>query len=135
MRYKITKDPLTLYCCHCSECQAQASSAFGMSLRVADDAVELTGKFGTYQRDAGSPNAVEGVFCSDCGGRVLHRGRGDDSGASVKAGTLDDRSWLRPVGHIWVASAQKWLKLEGLIYQHQPPDGYAALIEAFSRQK
>lgn len=133
LRYRITKWPLTLYCCHCTECQAQSASAFGMSLRVSADGVEIEGMHGSYLRDAGKPNAVEGVFCESCGVRVLHRGRGADAGVSVKAGSLDDRSWLKPVGHIWAASAQNWMVLDGLVYQEQPQDEYAALDEAFGK--
>ena len=134
LRYRVTEMPATLYCCHCTECQAQSASAFGMSLRVAAKAVELQGKTGSYFRDMGNPLAVEGVFCPACGTRVVHRGRGADTTSSIKAGTLDDKSWLRPVGHIWFKSAQPWLKLEGLVYDRQPDDGYAALIAAFARQ-
>ncbi len=135
LRYRITETPLTLYCCHCSECQAQASSAFGMSLRIPASGIELLGEYGSFVRDPGKSNAVEGVFCTDCGSRVVHRGRGEDGSSSVKAGTLDDKSWLSPVGHIWVASAQPWIQLDGLIYQQQPDDDYAALIEAFRDQQ
>ncbi len=131
LRYKVSELPSTLYCCHCTECQGQASSAFGMSLRVSSDSVKLTGEYGSFFRDEGSPNAVEGVFCSKCGSRVVHRGRGDDAGASIKAGSLDDKSWLEPVGHIWTKSAQKWVKLDGLTYETQPDDNYATLIAAF----
>ena len=131
LRYRVNTMPLTFYCCHCTECQGQSSSAFGMSLRVPADGVELVGRTDSYLRDAGNPIAVEGVFCPDCGTRVVHRGRGADSGSSVKAGTLDDKSWLHPVGHIWTSSAQPWVKLDGLIYDKQPDDGYAALIDAF----
>ena len=132
LRYQVTQKPKTLYCCHCTECQSQASSAFGMSLRVAADAVEIQGRHASYLRDADNPLAVEGVFCPDCGTRVIHRGRGADSGSSVKAGTLDDKTWLEPVGHIWASSAQKWVKLDGLVYDKQPDDTYAALIDAFT---
>jgi len=131
LRYEITELPSTLYCCHCTECQGQASSAFGMSLRVPAHGVELNGKYGSYYRDEGNPNAVEGVFCPDCGSRVIHRGRGADAGTSIKAGSLDDKSWLEPVGHIWAGSAQLWMKLDGLVYEGQPDDSYAALIAAF----
>ncbi len=134
LRYKITEQPLTLYCCHCTECQAQSSSAFGMSLRVMASGVEFEGNYNSYLRDEGNPLAVEGIFCPNCGTRVVHQDRGEDSGSSVKAGTLDDKSWLKPVGHIWASSAQKWLVLEGLVYDKQPDDNYVALIEAYEEQ-
>ena len=131
LRYRVTEIPTTLYCCHCTECQGQSSSAFGMSLRVPGSGVELHGEFSSFIRDEGNPLAVECVFCPKCGTRVVHRGRGEDWGLSVKAGTLDDKTWLSPVGHIWTRSAQQWVELNGLIYGKQPDDGYAALIEAF----
>ncbi len=135
LRYSVNKTPLTLYCCHCSECQAQSASAFGMSLRVPADSVELQGSYRIFTRDEGKPTAMEGVFCHDCGTRVLHRGRGGDSGISIKAGSLDRRDWLKPVGHIWTDSAQNWVPLDGLVYGKQPEDGYRALIEAFAEQE
>ena len=129
LRYRATKMPITLYCCHYTECQGQAASAFGMSLRVPADGVELIGKIASFVRDVGKPNAAEGVFCPDCGTRVIHRGRGTDSGSSIKAGTLDIKEWLEPVGHIWTDSAQKWLKLDGLTYGKQPQDNYRSVSE------
>ncbi|MEP1209659.1 MAG: GFA family protein [Rhizobiaceae bacterium] len=135
LRYRVTKMPTTLYCCHCTECQGQAASAFGMSLRVAADGVEVEGRYEAYIRDPSKPVAVEGVFCPDCGTRVIHRGRGADSGSSIKAGTLDQKQWLHPVGHIWTDSAQKWLQLDGLLYPGQPDDTYHALIDAFQEQQ
>ncbi|NKB53825.1 MAG: aldehyde-activating protein [Rhizobiaceae bacterium] len=135
LRYRVTKTPMTLYCCHCTECQGQASSAFGMSLRVAVDAVEIEGKHESFTRDTGKTSAAEGVFCPECGTRIVHRGRGEDSGSSIKAGTLDQKDWLHPVGHIWTDSAQKWLQLEGLLYPKQPDDTYKALSEAFLKQQ
>ena len=131
LRFRITAEPETLYCCHCTDCQAQSASAFGMSMRVPADGVEIDGKTGSNTRDPGQETATEGVFCPECGCRVAHLGGGSNSGASVKAGSLDDVSWLQPVGHIWTRSAQKWMQFEGLIYETQPEDEYAALIEAF----
>ncbi|MEM9734736.1 MAG: GFA family protein [Pseudomonadota bacterium] len=134
LRYSINTAPRTLYCCHCTECQAQSASAFGMSLRVDTDAVTLEGRYSSFTRDAGKPNAVECIFCPLCGTRIMHRGRGKGSGSSIKAGSLDDKTWLHPVGHIWTASAQKWVIVEGLTYERQPDDSYAALSEAFRKR-
>jgi hypothetical protein len=41
----------------------------------------------------------------------------------VRAGTLDDTSWLRPTRHIWTRSKQPWITLaEGdQIFEAQPP--------------
>ena len=132
VRYEITAMPQTLYCCHCTECQAQSASAFGMSLRVASETVKLHGATSKYVRDHGRKTEVECLFCSYGGGGG---GGGRDSLAanySIKAGSLDEP--LTPVGHIWVKSKPDWLELPDgdPQYETQPDDQYAALIEAFA---
>jgi hypothetical protein len=41
---------------------------------------------------------------------------------NVKAGTLDDPNWLRPIGNIWTSSAQPWVTIADdlLNYLGQP---------------
>ncbi|MEX0954706.1 MAG: hypothetical protein WDZ83_05785 [Rhizobiaceae bacterium] len=48
---------------------------------------------------------------------------------NIKAGTLDDTSWLTPAGHIWTRSKQQFVPVgaDELSYPGQPDDGYAAL--------
>lgn len=124
---------LTLYCCHCLECQRQSTSAFGMSLLLPEDALELTGDaLATWERgtDRGTRNRAH--FCRSCGVRIFHRPSGRGGIVALKAGTLDDASELDPVGHIWFSRAQPWVQTRqnDLIYPGQPDD-YDALIVAF----
>ena len=148
LRYRIHERPLTLYCCHCTECQAQSASAFGMSLRVASSGVEWSGEAAHFTRDAGKPTSAEGLFCPHCGTRILHRRSrpmtGEEEaeehessagGVSIKAGSLDDTSWLEPVGHIWLRSAQPWFRPDeaSLRYDGQPND-WQPLIDAWTRE-
>ena len=51
---------------------------------------------------------------------------------SVKLGTLDETGWLRPVGHIWTASAQPWVQIpEDALHYAGQPENLKALIEAW----
>ena len=34
IRYKIRGEPWAIYACHCTECQRQSTSAFGLSMPV-----------------------------------------------------------------------------------------------------
>jgi hypothetical protein len=73
VRYEIHAEPLTLYLCHCKECQKQSSSAFGMSLTVPQDAVViLRGKPKAWTRKSDSGREVNNLFCGDCGTRLFH---------------------------------------------------------------
>ncbi|MAW86192.1 MAG: aldehyde-activating protein [Phyllobacteriaceae bacterium] len=128
LRYRLTAKPLMFYLCHCTECQRHTSSAFGESLRCRSADVELSGPQRTVTRAAESGRIREGVFCPDCGVRVWHGSRGMDIG-NIKAGTLDDTSWLVPAGHIWTRSKQPFVVIadDELSWQQQPGDGYEAI--------
>jgi hypothetical protein len=128
VRYEITAAPLTLYACHCADCQRQSGSAFALSLIAPRDAVRVT---------QGAPAAWErpGSHAAS-GARLDHLPSRNRAIAVVKPGTLDDTSWLKPVGHIWTRSAQPWVKFEEgtLLYDGPPPD-LAALGAAWQAQR
>ncbi len=79
-----------------------------MSLVVARDAVQLTrGEVQTFVTKTQDGREKLGAFCATCGVRIYNA---TERLMSVKAGTLDDRSWLRPDGHYWVSRQQNWLE-------------------------
>jgi hypothetical protein len=47
-------------------------------------------------------------FCGDCGGRIYGQRDARPDIIAVRAGTLDDTSWLQPVAHVYMRSAQPW---------------------------
>jgi hypothetical protein len=123
VRYTLKTPPMTFYCCHCTECQKQSSSAFGQSLRVRMEDIEVTGEVARclLSRPA---SALLCDFCSSCGVRLFHRREAYGADISLKAGSLDNTSWLIPSGHIWTGSKQKWVAIADgeLAYVGQPED-------------
>lgn len=136
IRFEAAGEPITLYACHCTECQKQSASAFGMSLPLRKEAVRVTaGTPRIWTRTAASGSLVHCSFCGDCGTRLFHESERNPGVLVVKPGTLDDTSWIEPVGHIWTGSAQPWLRdrLEGVIHDGQPADGLRSLAAAWRR--
>ena len=139
IRFRLTGMPRMLYACHCSDCQKQSSSAFGMSLIVAREDIEFTAglervrTWDTYGDDGVLKRCA---FCADCGTRIYHAGDSDDEPFSIKAGSLDDTGWLRPVAHIWLQSAQPWIEVDSRQYRCFPgePDDEAGLAALWQRQ-
>jgi len=137
IRYEIRTEPLTLYACHCQECQKQSSSAFGMSMPVPRHAVVvLQGQPKQWQRVGDSGREVSCWFCADCGTRLFHAPARNSQIINIKPGTLDDTSWLKPVGNLWTNSAQKWVILDDqmLNYDAQPSD-FDLLFEQFQTEQ
>lgn len=57
------------------------------------------------------------AFCPDCGTRVMHSSDDPDEAVSIKAGSLDDTSWLKPIAHIWLRSAQPWVQIDRNLFR------------------
>jgi hypothetical protein len=135
LRYRITRAPSAIYTCHCSDCQRLTGSAFGMSFIVAAEAFRLKGTDPrSFQRTADSGRIYARWVCPACGCWICSGGKpgSEQPGElrNVRAGTLDDTSWLRPTVHLWTRSAQPWVVLpEGSrSFATQPADYLTALL-------
>ena len=124
-------DVVSTHHCHCKDCQKSTGSGKSTIIIIPAEQLVIKGnlKFFTVTGSAGSH--ISRGFCPSCGSPVVSYVEENPAIKFLKAGSLDDKSWLEPVGHIWTKSAQKWVKLDGLIYKTQPDDNYAALIAAF----
>jgi len=108
VRYEITLEPSLVYACHCTDCQHITSSAFSLGVALPETAFRLT---------AGEPRAIQRVpdsgrlntrfICPDWACWLYSQPRGGV--VRVRAGSLDDTSWLRPTRHIWTRSKQPWV--------------------------
>jgi hypothetical protein len=122
MRETITEEPQTVYTCHCTACQRLTSSAFSMGLVVAETAFRLSGvEPKPLQRVADSGRVNTRLVCPECGSWICGLPR--DGLVRVRAGSLDDTSWLRPTRHIWTRSKQPWITFApgDEIFEAQPP--------------
>ena len=135
-RYRITALPLSLYACHCRECQKQSSSAFGLSMPVPREAFECDmERLAHWTRMGASGRQVVTRFCPECGSRLFHEPARDPALVNVKPGCLDDNSWIEPVGHLWLSRAQPWFQppKESLTYPEQPTN-FEALFARFAKR-
>ena len=117
VRYRITAQPLMLVACHCTECQRQSGSAFGMSLIVPQAGVIIEGELKMFERSSDSGRPLKCFFCPDCGTRVYHQPSYGPV-INIRAGTLDDTSDLQPKMHSWTSSKQPWVSIPEGVSTH-----------------
>ncbi len=117
VRYRIAGEPLMLVACHCTECQKASGSAFGMSLIVPQANVTIQGELKLFERMADSGRPLKCFFCPECGTRIYHQ-PSHAPVINIRAGTLDDRSWLQPKMHAWISSKQPWLPIPEGVATH-----------------
>ncbi|GAB4088625.1 GFA family protein [Hydrogenophaga soli] len=135
--YEVTGQSATLFACHCTECQRQSSSAFGMALWIENPVVQLhQGELAEWVRTTPSGQRLAGRFCPQCGTRLFHQALGQHRFLSIKPGTLDDTRGLSPVGHLWTQSKQAWVQLpEGSLCYAQNPPSFEALIQRWQESR
>ncbi len=136
-RYSLSEDPITLYACHCTECQRQTGASFALSMLVRQEALQIVrGRPEEYSLKMRDGRPKRSNFCGRCSTRLW--GPSSVPGLAVlEPGTLDDTSWLLPVGHIWTRSAQAWLHIpeDALSFDRQPQaEEYVALARAWKER-
>lgn len=124
VRFVLRDDPVTVYACHCSDCQTESGSTCLIAVVVHRAAVEFSGlepEDCSVQIPDGRQKGAR--RCPRCKGAVGGGSRGEGL-MMLEAGTFDDTSWVRPAGHIWARSAQPWIAIppESLRYESQPSD-------------
>ena len=125
IRYDLIADPITLYACHCTDCQTDTGASFALSMYVAREAITLTrGEPELHEYALPDGRERRTYRCPDCGGELWGIPRRFPDLLNLRPGTMDDTSWLQPVGHIWTRSRQPWIALPqaALTYDQQPAD-------------
>ena len=71
-------------------------------------------------------------FCGECSTRLWGEPPKFHQIVVIRPGTLDDTTWLRPIGHIWTRSAQPWVSIpnDTLNFERQP-ENTMVLIKAW----
>lgn len=133
IRYQIASFPLLVYTCNCTDCQRRTGSAFALNMPVlATDFHILQGepKGWRYVSPKGVP--VTSRFCGDCGGRLFGERARRPEIVNLRAGTLDDTSWMVPAAHFFIRSAQAWVEpaVDAECYETQPED-FNTLMQAW----
>jgi hypothetical protein len=133
LRYEIAQAPHMIYTCHCTDCQRFTGSAFSIGMVVDVQAFHLTGvepREMLHTADSGR-NLTRWV-CAECGSWICNGAKPGSANPNafraVRAGTLDDASWLRPAAHFWTRSKQPWIVLPDArshVFETQPDDVFA----------
>jgi hypothetical protein len=108
--YSTDAQPVLQGVCHCTDCQRQTGSPFTVVVGVPRDSFTVQGdslaSFTTVGEDHGGE--TERNFCNLCGAPVFSLSSALPELALIKAGSLDDASWLEPGFEVWTSSAQPW---------------------------
>lgn len=113
--YESSAEPGMTAVCHCRNCQKQTGTAFSVIVAVPEESLSFTdkGSFSEYLDTGETGGAVKRRFCANCGSPIVSIVESKPGVAFIKAGTLDDCSWIEPTQHNWCDSAQPWVQIPG----------------------
>ena len=119
IRYTSESEPDMVVACHCANCQKNTGSAFALTFALPQGAISITGDtLVTYEDNSGSSgDTFYRSFCSDCGSPLVGYGGAYPGLIFIKAGTLDDASWVKSGTHIWCSSKQPWVSIDPTVRQ------------------
>jgi len=113
VRYRSDAEPAMTAVCHCENCQRQSGTALSIIVGVPAGSIVFEGEnsLATYADRADSGRSVNRRFCKNCGSPIVSLVEMMPNVHFIKAGTLDDKSWLKPTMHLWCDSAQPWVEI------------------------
>lgn len=128
IRYRLTRAPLFVHCCHCRWCQRETGSAFVLNALIETACVELLNEQPEMVMTPSASGRGQNIArCPHC--RVAlwsHYGGAGPLFAFIRVGTLDDPDRFPPDIHIFTTSKQPWVVL---------PKGVPAMREYYDREK
>ena len=124
VRYTSKSQPLMTAICNCKNCQRQTGTAFSVVVALPKGTLEFSGDQPATYHDTGSSGLpVLRRFCPKCGSPIFSEVAATPTMDWLKAGTLDDASWLQPQVSIWCDSAQPWVPMSDSMarFPQNPP--------------
>ena len=110
IRYKSEAEPLVTVLCNCINCQKLSGGAYSLNVVLPKGSLDIQGDMTTYVDTGDSGQTLDRNFCARCGSPISSEPSAMDTITVLKAGTLDDTSWVRPVMEIYCDSAQEWTR-------------------------
>ena len=118
IRYTSEAEPLATVICHCIDCQKQSGGAYSLNIIMPKGSLDIQGEMTTYVGTGDSGQTLDRNFCGRCGSAISSEPSAIDTITVLKAGSLDDASWVRPAMEIYCDSAQPWTREQVEMQSH-----------------
>jgi len=111
VRYRMTREPMIVHCCHCRWCQRETGASFALNAMVEAEHVELLkGAPELVDTPSESGKGQQIARCPTCRIAVWsHYAGAGQKACFVRVGTLDKPDRLPPDIHVFTASKQPWV--------------------------
>ena len=130
IHFELRSEPLTLYACHCTDCQRRSAGALRLSMWVERVALHLLqGQPVTRTSVLSSGRQRVSKACARCDMDLWTEPPENPKLAILRPGTLLQHKEFVPVAHLFVRSALPWLAIPSTAVQYETkPDDPKELV-------
>jgi hypothetical protein len=107
--YRFDRDQVvSAHHCHCRDCQKTTGSGKATIVLIPTDVLQSEGELKTYTVVGTDGSHVTRGFCPNCGSQLISYVEEMPALRFVKAGSLDDSSWVKVDSSFWSSTAEPW---------------------------
>ena len=118
IRYEVSGDPVRMVNCHCDDCRKATGAAFATNVFVKAEDLKVTqGKTRSFEHTADSGKERIKEFCPKCGSQLFSYTIGRPV-QSIKVGTIDDASFVKPTANLYWSRALPCSQLSDDLINH-----------------
>lgn len=109
--------------CHCKDCQRVTGSGKATVILFPLDAVNIEGEYKTYASRGFEGSHVKRGFCPNCGSQMFTFVEEIPGMVFIKAGGMEDTSWLSVETTCWTDTARDWspADTDTMCFELNPP--------------
>ncbi len=94
--------------CHCRDCQRVTGSGKATVVLFPESAVTISGDYKRFSNIGSDGSHVNRGFCPNCGSQMFTFVDEIPGNVFIKAGTMDDSTWLEVAMNCWESTANPW---------------------------
>lgn len=109
IRYEFNRnDVVSAGHCHCKDCQKITGSGKATIIFIPTKNLKINEEYKIYSVIGSDGTNVHRGFCPNCGSPVISYVSEQPNLRFIKAGSLDDSSWVKIASSFWTDSACNW---------------------------
>ena len=102
--------------CHCKDCQKSTGSGKATIIMIPENALQMNGEIKIYTVTGTDGSHVSRGFCESCGSPPISYIEEMQGIRLIKAGSLDDSSWLKIDSNFWSSTAREWSPVDETLH-------------------
>ncbi|HHZ84969.1 MAG TPA: aldehyde-activating protein [Gammaproteobacteria bacterium] len=102
--------------CHCKDCQKSTGSGKATIVMIPENALQMKGEIKIYTVTGTDGSHVTRGFCESCGSPLISYIEEMQGIRLIKAGSLDDSSWLKIDSNFWSSTAREWSPVDETLH-------------------